>query len=355
MPDDIGDGGQVMPITRMNHAVLYVRDAPTTERFYRDVLGFTTVVDHPDGAFAFMRAPGVRQPPRHRLLHRRQRRGQRSRPPHGRHVPHRLGGADAGRARAMRDRLQQAGALVGASDHGANKSLYANDPDGLEFEVMWLVPPEHWGDAEHEAIIDPLDLDAEIAHFADRSDSHERGRPASTRSHAAPFVAEIRLRLADAIHTGQLAPGTPLPAERVLCEEFGVARTSVREAIQGLVIAGYLERRGNRSVVAEHLPEVNFAGDDRKALVTQLFEVRQVIEPAIAELATRRATDAERAEIARIAARSTRDLAEFRDLDRQFHSALAGRAATRCSTRCTPRCSPRCSARASSRRCCTPR
>ena len=91
--------------------------------------------------------------------------------------------------------------------------------------------------------------------------------------------AEIRQRLVEAIRSGQLAPGSPLPAERVLCHEFGVARTSVREAIQGLVIAGYVERRGNRSVVAERLPEVNFAGDDRKALVTQLFEVRQVIEP----------------------------------------------------------------------------
>jgi GntR family transcriptional repressor for pyruvate dehydrogenase complex len=135
--------------------------------------------------------------------------------------------------------------------------------------------------------------------------------------------AEIRQRLADAIHTGQLAPGTPLPAERVLCQEFGVARTSVREAIQGLVIAGYLERRGNRSVVAEHLPDVNFTGDDRKALVTQLFEVRQVIEPAIVEMATRRATEPERAEIAEIASRTPRDLAEFREIDRAFHAALA--------------------------------
>ena len=100
--------------------------------------------------------------------------------------------------------------------------------------------------------------------------------------------AEIRQRLVEAIRSGQLAPGSPLPAERVLCQEFGVARTSVREAIQGLVIGGYVERRGNRSVVAERLPEISFAGgqaDDRKALVTQLFEVRQVIEPAIAELA----------------------------------------------------------------------
>ncbi len=135
--------------------------------------------------------------------------------------------------------------------------------------------------------------------------------------------AEIRQRLADAIHTGQLAPGTPLPAERVLCQEFGVARTSVREAIQGLVIAGYLERRGNRSVVAEQLPDMNFTGDDRKALVTQLFEVRQVIEPAIVEFATKRATETEREEIAALAATVTRDLEEFRVIDRTFHTALA--------------------------------
>ena len=56
---------------------------------------------------------------------------------------------------------------MGASDHGANKSLYAKDPDGLEFEVMWLVPAEHWGDAEHQAIVEPLDIDAERSRFAE--------------------------------------------------------------------------------------------------------------------------------------------------------------------------------------------
>ena len=135
--------------------------------------------------------------------------------------------------------------------------------------------------------------------------------------------AEIRQRLADAIHNGELAPGTPIPAERVLCQEFGVARTSVREAIQGLVIAGYLERRGNRSVVAEVLPHVNFAGDDRKALVTQLFEVRQVIEPAIVDFASKRATEEQRAEIVALAAHMPVELDEFREFDRRFHSALA--------------------------------
>ncbi len=135
--------------------------------------------------------------------------------------------------------------------------------------------------------------------------------------------AEIRQRLSSAIESGEFPPGTPLPAERVLCQEFNVGRTSVREAIQGLVMAGYLERRGNRSVVAERLPQMKFAGDDRKELVAQLFEVRQAIEPTIARLATLRATHDERQAIAELASRTTHDLAEFREIDRQFHAALA--------------------------------
>lgn len=135
--------------------------------------------------------------------------------------------------------------------------------------------------------------------------------------------AEIRARLLEAIQSGELAPGTPLPAERQLCEEFGVARTSVREAIQGLMTAGYLVRRGNRPVVAEQLPDIQFGGDDRKALVRQLFEVRRVIEPAMAEFAAMRATEDERAEIAELAKRTTRQLEEFREIDRAFHSAIA--------------------------------
>ena len=133
--------------------------------------------------------------------------------------------------------------------------------------------------------------------------------------------AEIRQRIADAIESGKFAPGEPLPAERVLCLEFGVARTSVREAIQGLVIAGYVERRGNRSVVAERLPEVNFTGDDRKALVTQLFEVRQVIEPAIAEMAPVGPPTSSAPRSPRSRPTNTKQLEEFRELDHQFHAA----------------------------------
>jgi catechol-2,3-dioxygenase len=46
-----------------------------------------------------------------------------------------------------------------------SKSLYGRDPDGNEFEVMWRVPREAWGDAADDAVIRPLDLEAELARW----------------------------------------------------------------------------------------------------------------------------------------------------------------------------------------------
>jgi len=155
-----------MSITGMNHAVLYVRDAKAHQEFYANVLGFTTVIDGP-GPFVFMRAPSSKN--HHDIAFFS--------------IGPDVGASTAGQSTvgmyhlawevptlqdlaAMQQRLAEAGVLVGASNHGGNKSLYAKDPDGLEFEVMWLVPPHLWGDAENQAIIEPLDLDAEIRHFA---------------------------------------------------------------------------------------------------------------------------------------------------------------------------------------------
>jgi GntR family transcriptional repressor for pyruvate dehydrogenase complex len=136
---------------------------------------------------------------------------------------------------------------------------------------------------------------------------------------------EIRARLIDSIEAGRLRPGQVLPAERTLCAEFNVARTSVREAIQSLVSLGYLERRGNRAYVVERLPEVVVAVDGRKDKVRDLFETRRVIEVPMAELAACRATPEVRAEIAALAAdfQPGMSLDEFRRLDREFHSAIA--------------------------------
>ena len=57
-------------------------------------------------------------------------------------------------------KLAEAGALVGTSDHGTTKSLYGKDPDGLEFEVVWLIPADLLDDEALAARkrIGPLDL-----------------------------------------------------------------------------------------------------------------------------------------------------------------------------------------------------
>lgn len=139
----------------------------------------------------------------------------------------------------------------------------------------------------------------------------------------------ISERVRDEIHgrilAGDLRPGAPLPAERVLSEQFGVARTSIREAIQGLVAIGLIERRGNRSFVVEQVPGSELPGSDGgKRSLRSLLEAWRVIELCVAELAAVRATGRERQEILQMAARPAPDsLAGFAAADREFHAALA--------------------------------
>ncbi len=119
-----------------------------------------------------------------------------------------------------------------------------------------------------------------------------------------------------------------MPSERDLSERFCVARTSVREALQGLASLGVVERRGNRSYVAEHLPEVVVAPDgngDGKSFVAELFETRRVLEVPLFEMAAVRASDEDRERVAALAARfnGSLDIGKFRRLDREFHTTIA--------------------------------
>jgi GntR family transcriptional regulator, transcriptional repressor for pyruvate dehydrogenase complex len=153
-------------------------------------------------------------------------------------------------------------------------------------------------------------------------------------SHPQPFApisrdtvsSQIRAQLLKRITTGELAPGSPMPSERDLSERFEVARTSVREALQGLLSMGVVERRGNRSYVAEHLPTVVVErGANRKSFVAELFETRRVLEVPIFEMAAERADDDSRRQIAALASSFNPSLGiiEFRQLDREFHTTIA--------------------------------
>lgn len=149
-----------MKIRRLNHAVLRVRDLERSLAFYADVLGLQTIA-RAGTMMAFMRAPGSEN--HHDLGLARV--GPNAPAPNERGVGlyHLAWEVDEIESlREGRDALKRYGLLSGMSDHGATKSIYGYDPDGNEFEVMWLVPREHWGEYEHAAPTAPLDLEAAI-------------------------------------------------------------------------------------------------------------------------------------------------------------------------------------------------
>ncbi len=152
-----------MPVRRLNHAVLYVRDLAASVAFYREAFGFEVRTEIP-GQAAFLRAEGTAND--HDL-------GLFAVPDGVPQQGHYLGlyhlawevGTLAELAET-RDNLIKLGALVGASDHRVSKSLYAKDPSGIEFEVMWRVPADKWEqELADGAMIAPLDLEAELARW----------------------------------------------------------------------------------------------------------------------------------------------------------------------------------------------
>ena len=150
----------MIPVKRLNHAVLYVRDAERSAEFYREAFGFEVVVQMPGAVF--LRAAGSEN---HHDLGLFSVGPNAPGPSRGAvglyHLAWEVGSIhDLVRGRETLARL---GALAGESDHGATKSLYGRDPDGNEFEVMWMVPRDQWGEDEHAATIAPLDLDGEVA------------------------------------------------------------------------------------------------------------------------------------------------------------------------------------------------
>jgi GntR family transcriptional repressor for pyruvate dehydrogenase complex len=136
---------------------------------------------------------------------------------------------------------------------------------------------------------------------------------------------EVRDRLEAAIVEGRFAPGEPLPAERTLCADLGVARTSVREALRSLHALGYLTRQGNRAFVADPLPLVVGVADSRKTAVRDLFETRRLIEVGMVRLSAERSSKKQRQQMVRIAERfkASLGITAFRKLDREFHWAIA--------------------------------
>jgi catechol-2,3-dioxygenase len=155
-----------MAVRRLNHAVLYVTDLARTVEFYRYALGFEVRMEIP-GRAAFLRSPESANDHDLGLFEV----GDAARPQNPYvglyHLAWEVGTLPE--LAEIRAKLAERGALVGASDHRVSKSLYAKDPSGIEFEVMWRVPAEDWEqEMQVGGMIAPLDLDGELARWGGR-------------------------------------------------------------------------------------------------------------------------------------------------------------------------------------------
>ena len=129
---------------RLNHAVLFVADLERSIAFYQQAFGMKVMAREPRANAAFLRLPrsgnhhdlglfGVgAQPPRPRAV--------------GLGLYHLAWQVDTiEELEEARLTLANLDAYTGESSHGATKSVYGEDPDGNEFEVMWMLPARQLG------------------------------------------------------------------------------------------------------------------------------------------------------------------------------------------------------------------
>src|SRR5438132_7285389 len=152
------------------------------------------------------------------------------------------------------------------------------------------------------------------------------------------IVRQIKAMIAE----GRLKSGDQLPPERDLAEKFVVSRTSVREALRALESLGLVEIRPGegtfvREVSVESLIEpLALVMASQREAIGELFEARRMIEPALAALATRRATPEELHEMEPIREEPAKEVAAARtglEQDAEFHSAIGAAAHNRAITR----------------------
>jgi GntR family transcriptional repressor for pyruvate dehydrogenase complex len=144
-------------------------------------------------------------------------------------------------------------------------------------------------------------------------------------------------RIRRAIHIGTYLPGDKLPPERMMAQQLGVSRATLREAIRVLEGEGYvISRRGARGGIlvldqAENEERIRPLLAERLPEIEEIFDYRTAVEGAAARLAADRRTDEDLAILQRaydvIAA--DRETRRFRAADNAFHLAVADAARNR--------------------------
>ncbi len=149
---------------RLNHAVLFVADLERATDFYSDVFGMEVIAREPRANAAFLRLPRSGNHHDLGLFGIGAGSGPKERGIGLYHLAWQVDTIDE--LDSARRALLDANAYTGESSHGATKSIYGADPDGNEFEIMWMLPRDAWGGYENNAPIDRLDLAAEVLRWS---------------------------------------------------------------------------------------------------------------------------------------------------------------------------------------------
>jgi catechol-2,3-dioxygenase len=149
---------------RLNHAVLYVADLERSIGFYQAAFDMHVAAREPRANAAFLRLP---RSGNHHDLGLFGVGAQPPRPQGALGLYHLAWQVDTmEELEQARLTLANLDAYTGESSHGATKSVYGKDPDGNQFEVMWMLPRAQWGDFANEAPTERLDLAGEVSRWA---------------------------------------------------------------------------------------------------------------------------------------------------------------------------------------------
>jgi catechol-2,3-dioxygenase len=164
-------------VRRLNHAVLFVADLDAAVDFYTGLLGFEVITREDRLNAAFLRAADSTN---HHDLGLFGLGAGAPGPQRGRaglyHLAWQVDTID--QLAAIRESLVRAGAYTGESSHGATLSVYGADPAGNEFEIMWMLPRAAWGEYEMSAVVERLDLAAELGRWSGVGTADELGAAA---------------------------------------------------------------------------------------------------------------------------------------------------------------------------------
>jgi DNA-binding FadR family transcriptional regulator len=145
------------------------------------------------------------------------------------------------------------------------------------------------------------------------------------------FVHELGRRIV----SGEMQPGTNMPNEPELAEQFGISRTIIRESMKCLAAKGLVEirtRTGTRIRERSYWHHLDtdvmvwyYETGPSAEIVTAIKDLRYVLEPEASARAAIRGTEAEHAEIAaayEAMAASMGDVGTYVDADMRFHAAI---------------------------------